>query len=188
MKKTINNMRKVIFQINVSLDGFITGPDGAMDWFVWDDELSKRATDILDSGDIILLGRVLADEFLRYWPNDTTEFAGKINRLPKIVFSTTLDKVEYPNVTLVKENVAEEVMKLKQQPGKNIVLYGGAGLAQTFMRLNLIDEYHLFVNPVILGSGLHLYMGLDEKLNLKLIHSKTTPSGVTILCYEPGRK
>ena len=181
-------MRKVVFQINVSLDGFITGPNSAMDWFVWDDELSKRATEILDSGDVILLGRALADEFLRYWPNDTSEFAGKINSLPKIVFSTTLDKVEYPNVTVVKENVAEEVMKLKQQPGKNIVLYGGARLAQTFMRLGLIDEYHLFVNPVILGHGLHLYLGLGQKLDLKLLHSKTTPSGVTILCYEPGRK
>lgn len=182
-------MRKVILQMYMTLDGFIAGPNGEQDWIfnVADEECGKYADELINTADIILLGRGLAKVFLDYWPTDTSEFAQKINKLPKIVFSKTLKKVEWPNVRLIKENIAEEIAKIKQQPGKNLILYGGANIVQTFMKLDLIDEYHIFVAPIVLGSGLSLFK-IDEKINLKLVKSKSSNSGVVMLHYQPKSK
>ncbi len=183
--------RKLILQMYMTLDGFVAGPKGELDWIfnLSDTECMKFADDLLNSSDVILLGRVLAQEFLEYWPGETNEFAQKINNLPKIVFSKSLDTIETKskNVRLVKD-VAEEIKRLKNEPGKNLILYGGASIVQTFIKLDLIDEYNLFIAPVILGNGLALFNNLDERLNLNLLKSKATDTGVVILSYVPAKK
>lgn len=187
-------MRTVKLQMQVSLDGFVAGPNGEMDWMVWDwdDELKKYINEINDPVDCILLGRVLAQGFIPTWasrlenPETADAFTQKMNDLPKVVFSKTLHESEWENTRLV-ENIAEEINHLKQQPGNDIMLYGGATLTSSFIQHDLIDEYYLFINPVALGSGLPIFKGLESKLNLKLIESRSFSCGIVALCYEPNR-
>jgi len=178
-------MRKVIFQMVVSLDGFFEGPNKELDWHVWDDEMEKYADDLLSTVDAILLERVAYQLFADYWASAKDSITPKINNLPKIVFSKTLKKVEWKNSRLVKYNIAEEIQKLKQQPGKDLVQFGGAGIASTFIKLGLIDEYRIIVNPVVLGRGKPLFKDIKEKINLKLLKTMTFKCGNVILYYQP---
>jgi dihydrofolate reductase len=179
-------MRKVILSMMLSLDGFIEGPSRELDWHVWDEEMEKYMYgDVLNKADAILLGRVAYQLLADYWPSAADSIAPKMNNLPKIVFSKTLEKVEWNNSRLVKENIADEVSKMKQQPGKDLVLFAGADIASTFIQLGLIDEYQIIVNPVILGSGKPLFKGIKDKLNLKLLKIKTFSCGNIILYYQP---
>jgi dihydrofolate reductase len=128
-----------------------------------------------------------------YWPTElaTTDdpvVAGKMNSLPKVVFSKTLSSAEWNNTTLVKENYEEEVLKLKQQPGRNLVIFGSSDLAVTFMEHDLIDEFQIFVNPVILGKGKPLFNGIKHRYKLKLLSTRTFGSGNVLLCYQPLSK
>src|SRR3990172_7478496 len=152
-------MRKVFWQMMVTLDGFIEGPNRESDWHVGDEEFNHYVTDMLDSIDAILLGRVTYQLFADYWPSSTDAEARKMNELPKIVFSRTLDKIEWKNSRLVKDNIAEEVARLKQQPGRDLAIFGSSDLAATLMRLGLIYEFRIFVNPVVLGRGKRLFEG-----------------------------
>jgi dihydrofolate reductase len=185
-------MRKIIFQTLISLDGFFEGPNQEIDWHNVDEEFNEFAIDFLDQVDTLLFGRVTYELMAGYWPTPaaTTNdpiVAGKMNHLPKIVFSRTLKKVEWENSRLVKENVAEEITKLKQQPGKDMVIFGSSDLAVTLLPLGLIDECRILVNPVVLGSGKPLFKGIKEKLNLKLIKTKTFKSGNVLLFYQPEK-
>jgi len=188
-------MRKVILQMLVSLDGIIEGPNGELDWFIFDEEMWKDVNDLLSTVDTALFGRVAYQAFANYWPSVATnpsspkseiDFAHWIENTPKIVFSKTLEKVEWKNSRLVKENIAEEVSKMKQQPGKDLLIFGGAGIAQTFMKLGLIDEYRIRVHPIVLGRGIPLFKDLNDKHKLKLIKTKTFNSGVLSLVYQPA--
>ena len=111
-----------------------------------------------------------------------------MNRLPKIVFSRTLQKAEWNNTRLIKDNIAEEISKLKQQPGKDIALFGSANLLSTLIPMGLIDEHRIMVNPVVLGSGTPLFQGIKDKLNLKLLRTRTFRSGNVLLYYQPDNK
>lgn len=177
-------MRKVILQMYTSIDGFVAGPNGELDWMFANvgTESGSPAEELLDSSDLILLGRGMAKGFLDYWPNDKTEFAAKINSLPKIVFSKTIKEMPYPDVTVVSD-IEKEIKEQKSKEGKNLILYGGCGLVTSFAKLGLIDEYYLMTVPVILGNGLHLFKGIDMKV-LKLVKSKASPSGVIVNHYE----
>ena len=180
-------MRKVFWQNMVSLDGFIEGPKGPwdIDWHVVDDDFGDYATKMLSTIDAIILGRVTYEGFAAYWPSSTDAEAAAMNELPKIVFSRTLEKVEWQNSRLVKDNIAAEVSRLKQQPGKDIAMFGSADLASTFMRLDLIDEYRIMVNPVVLGGGAPLFKDVKERMHLRLLQTETLSSGVVVLYYEP---
>ena len=151
-------MRKIIVSNFVSLDGYIAGPDGELDWHLVDKDFLDYAEDMLNSVDTILFGRKTYEMMADYWPkpeprvNDPV-IAGKMNGLPKIVFSKTLDKVEWENSSLVKENIKETVLKLKQQPGKDIVILGSGTIVSAFTQMGIIDEYRIIINPVILGAG-----------------------------------
>jgi|SRR6185437_16929838 len=193
-------MRKVVLQMTMTLDGLVAGPHGEMDWvFSSSDKTTQDyAHDLLDGSDQILLGRGMAKEFLDYWPtheltneidkkSDIKTFAGKINILPKVIFSKTLDKAEWPKVTIAKD-IASEISRLKSQPGKNLILYGGAGLVHSFIDLNMIDEYHLMVAPIILGKGLSLFANLKSSRKLYLIKTTNSKTGVVILHYEPAKE
>lgn len=177
----------------VSVDGYFAGPNGELDWHNVDAEFNDYAIDMLNSVDILLFGRVTYQLMADYWTtpaaikNDSI-VAGKMNGLLKIVFSKTLDKVEWQNTKLVKRNIVKEIKKLMQQPGKDMVLLGSSNLALTFIQHGLIDEYRTIVNPVILGNGKPLFKGLKDRLNLKLINTKAFKSGNVLLYYEPKYK
>jgi dihydrofolate reductase len=184
-------MRHIILQIDVTLDGFIARPNGESDWVTADPEMNQDASDLLASADTILLGRVAYQDFITYWPTtDTTgttldsKIAGQINHATKLVFSKSLDKVEWGqwnNARLVKANIAEEIANLKSQPGKNLLLYGGADIASTFMQLGLVDEYRLRIHPVVLGGGKPLFKGIETGFNLKLVKTKPYNNGAVLL-------
>ena len=136
--------------------------------------------------DALLLGRVTYQGFAEAWPSRTGEFADKFNSMPKFVVSTTLEDPEWSNTTVIKGNVAEEVAKLKQRPGGDIVIHGSAQLVQTLLEDDLIDEYRLMVFPIVLGSGKHLFRDTGKATTLKLVDSKTVGAGVLILTYQPA--
>jgi dihydrofolate reductase len=185
-------MRKLIYSMTVSLDGFISGPHGEIDWSAPDEELHRFHNQRVREIGAHLLGRRLYEEMV-YWetadqnpsaPEHVLEFARIWKELPKIVFSTTLEKVE-GNARLVRDGAAEEVAKLKQQPGKDLAV-GGAGLASTFIQLGLIDEYQPFVSPVVLGGGTPFFPALDKKIDLELVETRTFGSRVVYLRYLNG--
>jgi dihydrofolate reductase len=152
------------------------------------EEQQKFKFDELKASDALLLGRVTYDGFAAAWPHmieETGEYGEMMNGYPKYVVSTTLEKVEWNNSRLIKGNIAEEVSKLKQLPGKDILVFGSCSLVHTLMQLDLIDEYRLIVFPVVLGSGKRLFGdGIDKKV-LRLAETKTFSSGVVVLTYRP---
>ncbi len=153
---------------------------------LFDDDAGKFISEQIAATDALLLGRVTYQIFAAYWPNASADdpIAKKLNSVPKYVVSTTLKQVEWNNSTLIKRNLAEEVAKLKQQPGSGTLAVTGSGkLAQSLMRLNLVDEYELWIHPVVLGSGKRLFAEGIGPLNLKLVSTRTTRSGIVILSY-----
>lgn len=179
-------MRKVIVSEYVSLDGVMEEPAWTMPY--WNDEIAKFKFDELFASDALLLGRVTYQGFAKAWPSMTDEqgFADRMNSLPKYVASRTLEEAEW-NATLIKENIAEEVSKLKQQSGQNLLVYGSADFVHTLMQHDLIDEYRLLVYPVVLGGGKRLFKD-GSKTTLKLVETKTFSSGVVVLTYQPPKK
>jgi dihydrofolate reductase len=182
-------MRKVIYSMGVSLDGFIAGPGGEIDWSAPDEELHRFHNRQAEEIGTHFCGRRLY-EVMVYWETAEAnpsiseyerEFARIWQAMPKVVFSTTLEQVE-GNTTLARDSVAEEVARLKQQPGKDLAV-GGAGLAATFIELGLVDEYRLFVSPVVLGGGTPFFPALEEKVDLELVETKTFGSRVVYLRY-----
>jgi dihydrofolate reductase len=182
-------LRKLIYSMGVSLDGFIAGPGGEINWSAPDEELHRFHNQQARETGAELYGRRLY-EVMRAWetaderpsaPEHILEFARIWKDTPKIVFSTTLQKVE-GNARLVREDAAEEVARLKQEPGRDLAV-GGAGLASTFMGLGLIDEYRLFVSPVVLGAGTPYFPALDERIELELVETRTFASRVVYLRY-----
>jgi dihydrofolate reductase len=188
--KSDNAMRKIIVANHVTIDGFFAGPNGELDWFVRDDQLAHYAAEQLKAKDALLLGRVTYQLFASYWPTpsaykDNPILAPMLNDITKIVFSRKLDRAEWNNSRLVKENMAEEISKLKQQPGKDMVILGSGSIVSALTRLGLIDEYEFMVNPVILGRGRSQFEGLDGRLKMKLMKAEVLSSGIVILGYEP---
>jgi dihydrofolate reductase len=186
-------MRKIIISEMVTPDGYFAGPIGELDWFFWNEEMAKNAIDLMSIVDTILFGRVTYELMASYWPSASapTEdpiIIDKMNNLPKIVFSKTLEKVEWNNTKLIKEITAEEILKMKNQPGKNMVIYGSGSVVSTLMNLGLIDEYHLLVNPVVLGIGKPLFKNIEDRYNLKLVKAKTFTNGVVLLDYRLDRE
>jgi dihydrofolate reductase len=181
-------MRKVIFSMGVSLDGFIAGPDGDFDWAAPDDELHRFHNEQARELGAHFCGRGLYETMV-YWETADQdpsigeiglEFAEIWQALPKIVFSSTLEKVE-GNTRLATSGIAEEVAKLKEEPGKDLAV-GGAGLAAEFTKLGLIDEYGLFVSPVVVGAGTPFFPP-GEQIDLELVETRTFGSPVVYLRY-----
>ena len=181
--------RKLIYSMTVSLDGFIAAPDGDIDWGAPDEELHRFHNQQVREIGAHLLGRRLY-EVMVYWETAhenpsaadyELEFARIWQNLPKLVFSKTLEKVE-GNARLVRDGVAEEVAKLKEQPGKDLAV-GGAGLASSLIELGLVDEYRLFVSPVVLGAGTPYFPPLEERIDLELVETRTFASRVVYVRY-----
>lgn len=183
-------MRKIIVFENVTLDGFMAGPKGELDWeMIRDDEAAQYAKEGQSSTDTILLGRVTYDMMAGFWPTPAAAsqhpiFTNFMNDSPKVVFSRTLKKADWKNTIVVKEINKEEILKMKQQPGKNMIIFGSGSIVNQLADLGLIDEYQLMVNPVILGKGKPLFNDVKDRINLKLLKARTFKSGGAALHYE----
>jgi dihydrofolate reductase len=181
-------MRKIFLSNYISLDGYFEGPNREIDWFVWNDELRDYSIGMLKSVDAILFGRVTYQLMAAYWPTVTDEdpvITANMNDLPKVVFSKTLDKVDWKNARLVKSDIADEISRLKQLPGKDMVIFGSSDLAVAVAEAGFLDEYRLLVNPVVLGAGRPMFKGLKRKLDLELLNTREFGSGVVLLTYRP---
>ena len=203
-------MRKVIVSEFMTLDGVMEAPDKWSFQF-FNDEAMKFKYDELFASGALLIGRVTYEIFAGAWPTLTDEedlrrvkeaggdaesieasmgegnpFADRMNSIPKFVVSTTLKQAEWNNSTLIKGNVPEEVAKLKQQPGQDILVAGSCELVHTLMQHDLIDEYRLMVFPIVLGSGKRLFKDGSETKILRLAETRTFRSGVVVLTYQPG--
>jgi dihydrofolate reductase len=189
-------MRKIIVSEFLSLDGVMEGP-GPDDQFklagwttpYFNGDIAKFKFDELFAADALLLGRITYQGFAKAWPEraDEAGFANRMNSLPKFVVSTTLERPEWRNSTLIKDNVAEEISKLKQQPGQDILVGGSSVLVQTLMQRELVDKYQLLVYPVVLGTGKRLFKE-GTSANLELVATKKFDSGVVLLSYQPAKK
>ena len=188
-------MRKVKLQMQMTINGYVGGPNGENDWMTWnpDDELIAFMNTLLDTSDTLLLGRKTADRIIKYWEdtaneNPTHPFAKKIAALPKIVFTNTLDKPNWNNTTLAKGNLAEEITNLKKFPhdgSKDILVFGGAGFVSSLIKEGLIDEYHLIINPTAMGNGMAIFNSLDGIQKFEPMQAKLYPGGKIVLSYKP---
>jgi dihydrofolate reductase len=183
-------MRKIILMMSVSLDGFIEGPDHDIGWHLVDDELHSHFNEQLGAMGAFLSGRVTYELMAGFWPTADTdpsstgpmvEFARIWRDMPKVVFSRTLERAEW-NTTIKRDVIVEEMMALKAQPGGDLVL-GGADLAAAFMRHDLIDEYRLYVHPVLIGRGKPLFEPSDSRTGLRLAETRAFGNGVVLLRY-----
>jgi len=184
-------MRKLIAAMNMTLDGFCNHT--AM---IADEEIHQHYNELLSNADTLIYGRITYQLMESYWPSvvenptgikATDEFAVLIDNISKIVFSRTLENVDWKNTKVKKEVIKEEVLELKQQSGKNI-LVGSPGLIVALAQLDLIDEYQLGVQPIVLGSGLPLFKNVKDRIDLKLLKTKTFGCGAITLYYEPTKK
>jgi len=180
----------------VSVDGFIEGPNHELDWFLdGDPHFERYADEMIDSVGVALYGRRAYELMVRYWPNAEENprseadlrFARKMNALPKVVLSRTLKMASWRNTRILSDNVFEELSALKREPGKPIVAWAGAELVATLARLDLVDEYRLLVQPVVLGRGTPLFRDLEQRRKLKLVRTSQIGGNLAVLCYEPVR-
>jgi len=175
----------------VTLDGFFEGPKQQLDWHNVDEEFHEFSDRQLSTVDTLLFGRVTYQMMASFWPTAAgrdLKIASRMNSLPKLIFSRTLNKVEWNNSRLIKGNIAEEVTKLKQQPGNDIALFGSATVLSTLMEANLIDEHRIMIAPIVLGSGNPLFKKMKRRHTLKLLRTKTFKSGNVLLVYKPHNK
>ena len=186
-------MRKIVVQLCVSLDGYIEGPHGELDWHRVDEELHSHFNQYLGSMGAFLNGRVMHELMAAYWPTadqdpdapaPVAEFARIWRDMPKLVYSKTLPQANLDwNATVVRDVVPEEVRLLKEEPGGDLAL-GGADLAATFLRHGLIDEYRLYVQPVVIGAGKPLFPQGTARTDFQLLESRTFSNGVELLRYQ----
>jgi len=192
----VNNksgLRKLKLQVQMSIDGCIAGPNGEMDWMVGlsDDKHIKYAYELMESIDTILLGRKMTDDFISYWsdvinkPDDPWHaFAKKMIETPKVVFTKTLDKSRWINTEIATGDITDEIIKLKNRNGKDMVVYGGASFDSSLIKLGLIDEFLLFINPVTIGNGKTIFKDLNGIQKFNLIKTIAFDSGKVLLHYE----
>jgi dihydrofolate reductase len=192
----VNNksgLRKLKLQVQMSIDGCIAGPNGEMDWMVGlqDDKINKYVNELTESFDTILLGRKMADGFISYWsdvinkPDDPWyALAKKMIEIPKVVFTKTLNKSKWINTDIATGDLTDEIIKLKSRGGKDMVVYGGASFDSSLIKLGLIDEFLLFINPVAIGNGMTIFKDLNEIQKFNMVKSVAFDSGEVLLHYE----
>lgn len=184
-------MRKLKLQMQITVDGFVAGPEGQLDWIIMamDDRLLSFINHLTDTSDTILLGRKMTEGFVKYWEHVVTQpngpeysFGQKMVTIPKVVFSRTIKKVEGKNVRVENGPMVEAVNHLKSQAGKDIIVYGGATFVSSLIENRLLDELNFFVNPVAIGKGMQVF---HARSPLKLTASVAYPSGIVVNTYEP---
>lgn len=186
-------MRRLVVFNNVTLDGYFADVNGDVNWAhvgYQDTEWNAFIADNAKGGGLLLFGRITYDLMASYWPtpyavkNDPI-VAERMNNLPKVVFSRTMDNASWNNTKLVKEGMAAEVRKMKEEPGKGMTILGSGSIVTQLAQDGLIDEYQIAVHPLVLGKGRTMFDGLKEKVTLKLTKTRTFANGIILLCYEP---
>jgi dihydrofolate reductase len=181
--------RLILFNM-MTVDGFFEGPNKEIDWHNVDSEFNEYAIEQLNSADTLIFGRVTYELMAAWWPKadaikDDPIVAQKMNAIPKIVFSRTLDVAAWENTVIIKEKFEQKIKELKHEKTKNLFIFGSSELASSFRRLNLIDEYRIIINPILLGKGNPLFKEWDAKLKLKLLRLREFKSGNILLVYSP---
>lgn len=181
-------MRDVVLYMMTSVDGFVAGPDGDLEWMISPDEdRQAEGLEQLDAIDTALIGRGVYDEMVRYWPTASGEYADRVNAMPKLVFSRRPEQLAWENAHIVPvsgdADLVDQVTRLKGRPGQDMVLFGGARLAQSFVRLGLVDEFRLCVQPTALGTGRPLFGDLEARLPLTPTSMRQFPSGAALITY-----
>jgi dihydrofolate reductase len=187
-------MRKIIVSVNITLDGFIAGPNCELDWHFkyWSSEMGEALQEQLATADTILLGRITYCAMAKYWPvkledayfsRDDIAFATMMNDYKKIVFSNTLQYATWSNTIVVKGNLQQKIIALKKSKGKNLIVYGSASIIAALDKLNLVDEYILWVHPVIIGKGKKLFTANYHQITMQLLQAKVFGCGVVTLTY-----
>jgi Dihydrofolate reductase len=190
-------MRKIIVSMNVTLDGFMAGPNCELDWHFnsWNHEMARSITKQLSEADTILMGKNTYGGMARHWsspsaslmtPREDLDFADMLYNYPKIVFTTTLTAVGWNNVSFCRGDIYKKITSLKKRRGKHMMIYGSSKLVASLAKLDLIDEYRLWVHPILLGNGKPLFGNQQHPVNLQLYKTETFSSGVVILFYKVG--
>lgn len=186
-------MRKLKLQVQISVDGFVAGPNGEMDWVVWDwdEELKKYVGDMTNPVDTILLGRKMTDGFVKHWAAAAADLSApeheagkKFTETAKVVFSKSLKVSTWENTVVATGNIVDEVNILKQKRGGDIIVYGGASFVSDLIKHDLIDEYNLFVNPAAIGKGLSIFAGIEKSMQLSLSSARQFDCGIVVYQYK----
>ena len=184
-----------LFSFNMmSLDGFFEGSQPwDLNWHNTDEEFNEFAIEQMKTIDTLMFGRKTYEGMAGYWASedalkDDPTVAGQMNSVPKLVISRTLSKADWNNTRLIKDNIAEEILKLKQQPGNDLAIFGSADLLSTLMQMDLVDEHRVMINPVILGKGTPLFKNVEDQTKLKLLKSRPFQSGNILLYYSPAKE
>lgn len=190
-------MRRVISFMHISLDGFTSGPNGELEWAIVDNELNPYIDALIRKVGTAVYGRNTYFLMYNYWPTVLTDpnaeprdlaHARWVDNVSKVVFSRTLTHADWKNTRVIKDQIVEEVAALKREPGGDIMIFGSPGLTHTFMKLDLIDDYRLFLNPIVLGSGTPLFQDLATWTKLKLSETQAFQNGVIGLHYQAIRQ
>jgi dihydrofolate reductase len=185
-------MRKLVLQMGVSLDGLVARPGkfGAGGWGTppEDPALKARKLDWIRAAGAHLMGRATYEEMAGFWPFSDDEYTAPMNDIPKVVFTRTLTKADWPQSTIASGDLADEITALKSRPGKDMIAWGGAAFAQSLSRLRLVDEYRLVVQPVALGDGLPLFAGLTAPFVLDLVEAQAYADGAVLHIYRPAAR
>src|SRR6266404_5379070 len=190
-------MRKIISFMHISLDGFVAGPNGEMNWIKVDEEIFDHVGKRISEGDTALYGRVTYQMMENYWPaagkkpaatKHDIEHSKWYNKAQKVVLSKTIKEAGLTNTTIISENLSDGIIEIKQQGNKEILLFGSPTATHSLIQLNLIDGYWLFVNPIILGRGIPLFVDIKDKIKLKLLTTRQFTCGVTELNYTVDRQ
>ncbi|MDO8368241.1 MAG: dihydrofolate reductase family protein [Saprospiraceae bacterium] len=186
-------MRKLVLFMHVSLDGFVAGPNGEMDWIQVDEEIFDHAGERIDHADTALYGRVTYQMMEAYWPTagmqpnaskHDVDHSKWYNSVEKVILSKSMQGQELDNTTIISDRLEEQINRLKKRPGEEIIIFGSPGAAHSLMDFDLIDEFWLFVNPILLGQGIPLFSRMEDHRKLRLLSSHHFASGVIALHYE----
>jgi dihydrofolate reductase len=184
-----NTGRKLVLEMAMSLDGLVARPGrhGAGGWGAppEDPALKQRKLDWMRDADLHLMGRLTYGEMAEFWPTSDDAYAAPMNDIPKVVFSKTLEQATWRGSRIARGDLADEIARLKSEPGKDMIAWGGAAFAQSLVRLGLVDEYRLVLQPVALGEGLPLFKGLTTPLSLELVEAVTYKTGAALHVYRP---
>jgi dihydrofolate reductase len=178
-------MRVVTLMMSTSIDGFVAGPQGHAGALAEPEELRRWKLDRIRQAGTHIMGRTTYEEMASYWPTSSDDYAAPMNEIPKVVFSQTIAEATWPGSSIARGDLADEIASLRQQPGGEIIAWGGAGFAQSLSRAGLVDQYVLIAHPVVFGGGLPLFRDLPDTLRLKLLTAQIYDTGVTVHIYEP---
>jgi dihydrofolate reductase len=180
-------MRKLVLKMHMSLDGFVGVPGGNVMWAypTLDDRAMAWIEDTLWSAGLHLMGRVTYGHMAAHWPTSTESFAAPMSQIPKVVFSKTLKQATWTDSRVASGDLVEEITRLKREPGKDLLAHGGAGFVQSLVKHRLIDEYRLFIHPVVMGGGLRLFPELERPMDLQLVSTTRFEKGTVVHVYRP---